>query len=58
MQDVGAELHPRARIRSFGQGAVSFLDADHLIFAHYGDHVEHEGLRETEPQRQQPLFAP
>jgi hypothetical protein len=57
MQDVVAELHPQARIRSFGQGAASFLDADHLIVVHYGDRVEDDGLREPEPQAQQPLFA-
>jgi hypothetical protein len=51
------ECTPQARIRSFGQGAASFLDADHLIVAHYGDHVEDDGLRETEPQAQQALFA-
>jgi len=48
---------PKTRIRSFGQGATSFLDADHLIVAHYGDRVEDDGLREPEPQAQQPLFA-
>jgi hypothetical protein len=53
-------LHPGARMRSFDRGAASFLDASHLVVAHYSDaHVPAEDLREpvATADRQQPLFV-
>ena len=35
LASVVARLHPEARMRSFGNGAASFLDSSHLIVAHY-----------------------
>lgn len=32
---IVGRLHPTARIRSFGNGAASFLSKDHLVVAHY-----------------------
>ena len=54
-------LHPDARMRSFGDGAASFLDSQRLVVAHYGGpggQLVHEGCADPAQQvAQQPLFA-
>lgn len=52
-----AGVHPTARLRSFGRGAASFIDADHLVVAHYGAAIEAEGLDALEAVEQPALFA-
>lgn len=55
-----ARLHPDACMRSFDRGAASFLDASHLVVAHYSDaQVPAEILPEPVPtaDHQQPLFV-
>lgn len=57
---VVAQLHPDARMRSFGGEAASFLDREHLVVAHYA-----ATLAEARPSKSasraddepQPLFA-
>lgn len=56
--------HPQARLRSFGDGAASFLDAEHLVVAHYVTHdsssaeADKRAERSIEAQyHQQALFA-
>lgn len=54
------DLHPAARMRSFGNGAASFLDARHLVVAHYveRDHDPSEPAAEARhASEQQQLFA-
>ena len=60
MVEFVAEVHPTARMRSFGDGAASFLDARHLVVAHYsgGNRDRGEGFSELSlPTAQQSLFA-
>jgi len=40
LASVVARLHPEARMRSFGNGAASFLDSCHLVVAHYTEACE------------------
>jgi hypothetical protein len=47
-------------MRSFDRGAASFLDASHLVVAHYSDaQVPAKGVPEpvATEDRQQPLFV-
>lgn len=37
LAELTAEIHPRARLRSFAHGAATFLDRDYLIVAFYVD---------------------
>lgn len=56
---VVGHLHPDARMRSFGGQAASFLDAVHLVVAHYGPALD-EPIRSSDDHlvtEQQPLFA-
>lgn len=61
LADAVARLHPDARMRSFGDGAASFLDSQRLVVAHYGDsdgQLTREAPPEPdEPVEQQSLFA-
>jgi hypothetical protein len=55
-----ARLHPEARMRSFGNGAASFLDSSQLVVAHYSDtDVPSSALSTSEASAdvQQPLFV-
>jgi hypothetical protein len=57
---VVARLHPEARMRSFGNGAASFLDSSHLVVAHYAEARESASVvsvPETSTDVQQPLFV-
>jgi hypothetical protein len=60
--ELVAGLHPKARMRSFGNGAASFLEAEHLVVAHYVQHDAAVANDPTEPPleahpQQQALFA-
>lgn len=61
LSGVVARLHPRARMRSFGGVAASFLDSEQLVVAHYGEAAREEmGERcadRTGQVEQQPLFV-
>jgi hypothetical protein len=62
LSELVAGLHPAARMRSFGGGAASFLDAEHLVVAHYVGREQDEDSAERAvtarpPTRQQSLFA-
>jgi hypothetical protein len=54
-------LHPKARMRSFGDGAASFLDDKHLVVTHYVDHGDAADEHAEPPlparPQQQVLFA-
>lgn len=51
------ELFPDARLRSFADGAASFLDRQHLIVASFADRPRRRGgVRTLEPS-QEPLFT-
>ncbi len=58
LAELVAGLHPKARMRSFGDGAASFLDVEHLVVAHYAEHddpVRHDHADpslEGRPQQQ------
>lgn len=61
LANIIARLHPGARMRSFGNGAASFLDRQHLVVAHYAgvlteEPAAHVATAAGEGQ-QQPLFA-
>jgi len=61
---IVGQLHPLARMRSFDDGAASFLDSSHLVVAHYADSgISERQTRgptrsdgETGSTEQQPLF--
>ncbi len=53
---IVAEIHPAAKLRSFADGAATFLGPSHLVVAHYGDQLE--AAASTSPSSSQPsLFA-
>ena len=58
---VVAELHPAARMRSFGGVAASFLDSQRLVVAHYSNDGAHPAatspVHRIDQVEQQPLFA-
>jgi hypothetical protein len=57
---VVARLHPEARMRSFGNGAASFLDSSHLVVAHYAEAREPRpalSVPDASTDVQQPLFV-
>jgi len=57
---VVARLYPEARMRSFGNGAASFLDSSHLVVAHYAEAREPRpalSVPEASTDVQQPLFV-
>jgi len=60
LASVVARLHPEARMRSFGNGAASFLDSSHLVVAHYAEARELRqalSVPEASTDVQQPLFV-
>lgn len=60
LADVVARIHPDARMRSFGEGAASFLSSQRLVVAHYDDVREQTtppASPPSEPVEQQALFA-
>lgn len=46
---VTTRLHPQARMRSFANGAASFLDRQHLIVAFYASSAGRPDARAPEP---------
>ncbi len=57
---VVARLHPKARMRSFGRGAASFLDSSYLVVAHYTEADQSApapSSPEASVEAQQPLFV-
>jgi hypothetical protein len=52
-----AGLFPRAELRSFADGAASFLDPQHLIVASYADVPQPRRRGKVAEASQQPLFA-
>ena len=55
---AAAEHHPGAKLRSFANGAATFLDRQHLIVAFYAEGVGAvAGRKDTGTTRQPPLFA-
>jgi len=59
LAEAVGRLFPRARLRSFSNGAATFLDTQHLIVASYSE-LPQANRREPgdAPERQQtPLFA-
>ena len=57
---VVARLYPEARMRSFGNGAASFLDSSNLVVAHYTEAREPRpalSVPEASTDVQQPLFV-
>lgn len=58
LSEVATRLHPSARMRSFANGAATFLDRQHLIVAFYADPVDRSRGRAREPATAQAaLFA-
>lgn len=60
LASVVARLHPDARMRSFGNGAASFLNSSHLVVAHYTEAREPRpvlSVPDTSTDVQQPLFV-
>lgn len=53
------QLFPRARLRSFSDGAATFLDKQHLIVAFYGELPSSSARRATSErgEQQKSLFA-
>lgn len=53
-----AKLHPAAKMRSFADGAATFLDRQHLIVAFYADFPAESGPNQGAGGAvQEPLFA-
>jgi hypothetical protein len=55
-----ARLYPEARMRSFGNGAASFLDSSYLVVAHFTEAREPRpalSVPEASTDVQQPLFV-
>jgi hypothetical protein len=52
-------IFPRAKLRSFSNGAATFLDMQHLIVASYAELPRSNGRRATGEvdEQQKPLFA-
>lgn len=60
LAELVARVHPVAHMRSFGEGAASFLDSTQLVVAHYEsceNTEERERHSATEPAEQRSLFA-
>lgn len=60
LADLVAERHPDARLRSFANGAATFLDRQHLIVACYaeaGDPPERSRAVDELPDLQEALFS-
>jgi hypothetical protein len=53
---VVAEIHPTAKLRSFADGAATFLSPSYLVVAHYDGSVSLEGTQ-TPVVEQPSLFA-
>ena len=53
--DAVAGVHPGARIRSFADGAATFMDRDHLVVAWYGRLPKRRA--ENADSSQEALFA-
>lgn len=55
---AASEHHPGAKLRSFANGAATFLDRQHLIVAFYAESVRPvAGRDEPHAAQQSPLFA-
>lgn len=58
LAEAAAKFYPSARMRSFADGAATFLDRQHLIVAFYADLPSPpERARRAEAGPQAPLFA-
>ncbi len=58
LAEAAAKLHPRAKMRSFANGAATFLDRQHLIVAFYADlPAEARAARRSRGSGQAALFA-
>ena len=59
LAEAVGRLFPRARLRSFSNGAATFLDAQHLIVAAYAELPRANGRAATDEtgEQQKPLFA-
>lgn len=59
LAEAVGRIFPRARLRSFSDGAATFLDAQHLIVASFADLPRSNGRRRTVEagEQQKPLFA-
>jgi hypothetical protein len=58
MAEAVGQLHPEARLRSFGGGAASFLDSQQLVVAHYGATSRRpDAPRPADPVVQEQLFG-
>lgn len=60
LAELVARVHPAACLRSFGNGAASFLDSEQLVVAHYRQAGPPEGapvVSRAERLEQQPLFV-
>ena len=56
MQQIVGSRHPKARIRSFAEGAATFLDRQHLLVVYYEDRPRTRRRSPTDA-RQDRLFA-
>lgn len=58
---IVAQIHPCARMRSFGNDAASFLDREHLVVAHYAAVLKRtptaRRVEAAVEDQQSPLFA-
>lgn len=52
-----AERHPGAKLRSFADGAATFLDKQHLVVASYSPRTLARGSGATARAQQDELFA-
>ena len=59
MAEAVERLFPRARLRSFSNGAATFLDTQHLIVACYSElpKANRGETRDAVERQQKPLFA-
>lgn len=59
LADAVAKSFPDAKLRSYADGAATFLDRQHLIVAAFAGLPSHGRLRAPNPSpRQDALFAP
>jgi hypothetical protein len=57
LAEAAARFHPRARMRSFADGAATFLDRQHLIVAFYVNAPTTPHTERDDVAAQERLFA-